>query len=192
MWVPSQITLTMPLGSAGGRGQCHTCGREPETLWRHGTFLCTLNPLSGSFQCSSLNFCISVCCRGRKHLSRWRFTTTWPTPGRWSTLMHHGRQGGSCGGERQVWRVYRDDSALVAGSIGWKVKVGWATPQWSGTFPPRPSVALTGSDTLDIPWEELTGNQSLQRTKAPPTLSKWLLVITLPKTNLSNVLWTPD
>lgn len=180
---PGQIILTFSRGPAGGRGQCHLCGREPKTLWRHGNFLCTLNPLSGSFQCSSLNVDFYICCRGRKHLSQWRFMTTWQTPGRWSTLMHHGRQGGYCGGKRQVWLVHRDNYALVAGSIGWRVKVASATPQWSGTFPPRPAVAPTGFDTLDIPWRGSTGNQSSQRTKAPPTLSKWPLVITLPTTN---------
>lgn len=45
---PELIMLTFPLGPAGGRGQRHVCGREPKTLWRHGNFLCTLNPLSGS------------------------------------------------------------------------------------------------------------------------------------------------
>lgn len=113
--------------------------------------------------------------------------TTWPTPGRWSTLMHHGRQGGYCSGKRQVLRVQCDHFALAPGSIGWRVKVAWATPQWSGTFPPRPAVAPTGSDTLDIPCAGSTGNQSSRRTKALPTLLKWPLVITLPKTNISNV-----
>ena len=70
----------------------------------------------------------SLCCREIKLLSRWRFMTTEQTPGRSSTLMHHGRPGRtvcSLGLYMKCFRTLTSGKVLIPQCNKIHIKVFW-------------------------------------------------------------------